>query len=249
MLKCIIVDDELKSRESLKILIEDFCEGVTVSAICQNVDEAILAINEVNPDIVFLDIQLQRETGFDLLERIRDFQFEVIFTTAYSEYAIKAFKFSAIGYLLKPIDIEELKKAISKVEKRMNTSVTERLEQLMQNLKQSSVDNYKLALPTADGLVFIKVNDIQYCEAASNYTEIMMSDGKKYTVSRTLKEYEDMLSEQNFFRIHHSYLVNLNSIKKYVRGDGGYVIMNDGKSLDVSKRKKEAFLARISAKV
>jgi two-component system, LytTR family, response regulator len=249
MLKCIIVDDELKSRESLKILIEDFCEGVTVDAICQNVDEAVLAIDQVNPDIVFLDIQLQRETGFDLLERIKNFQFEVIFTTAYSEYAIKAFKFSAIGYLLKPIDIEELKKAISKVEKKMNSSVTERLQQLMQNLKNGSVDNYKLALPTTDGLVFIKVNDILYCEASSNYTEIITEDGKKFTVSRTLKEYEDMLSGQNFFRIHHSYLINLNSIKKYVRGDGGYVIMNDGKSLDVSKRKKEGFLARIGAKV
>jgi two-component system LytT family response regulator len=248
MLKCIIVDDELKSRESLKILIEDFCEGVTVSAICQNVDEAIVAIDQVQPDIVFLDIQLQRETGFDLLERIKNFQFEVIFTTAYSEYAIKAFKFSAIGYLLKPIDIEELKKAISKVEKKLNGSVTERLQQLMQNLRNGSADNYKLALPTTDGLVFIKISDILYCEASSNYTEIITEDGKKFTVSRTLKEYEDMLTEQNFFRIHHSYLINLNGVRNYVRGDGGYVVMNDGKSLDVSKRKKEGFLARIRAK-
>jgi len=246
MIRSIIVDDELKSRESLKILVEDFCEGVEVKALCQNVAEAIKAIDQFNPEVVFLDIQLQRETGFDLLTRLKDFDFEVIFTTAYSEFAIKAFKFSAIDYLLKPIDIEELKRALAKVERRIGNTFSERLQQLMQNLRTGSSENYRLALPTADGLVFVKINQILYCEASSNYTEIVMEDNKKYVVSRTLKEYEDMLTEQNFFRIHHSYLINLNGIKKYVRGDGGYVIMNNDKSLDVSKRKKEGFLSRIS---
>jgi two-component system LytT family response regulator len=217
-----------------------------VKALCQNVAEAIKAIDQFNPDVVFLDIQLQRETGFDLLTRLKDFDFEVIFTTAYSEFAIKAFKFSAIDYLLKPIDIEELKRALLKVERRIGNTFTERLQQLMQNLRTGSSENYRLALPTTDGLVFVKINQILYCEASSNYTEIIMDDNKKYVVSRTLKEYEDMLTEQNFFRIHHSYLINLNGIKKYVRGDGGYVIMNNDKSLDVSKRKKEGFLSRIS---
>jgi two-component system LytT family response regulator len=249
MLNCIIVDDELKSRESLKILIEDFCEGVIVKALCQNVSEAILAIDVHKPDVVFLDIQLQRETGFDLLSQLKNVDFEVIFTTAFSEYAIKAFKYSAIDYLLKPIDIEELKLALAKVEKRKGHSLGDRLQQLLQNLKAGTSDNYKLALPTADGLVFVKVSEILYCEAASNYTEIVLLDNRKYIVSRTLKEYEDMLAEQNFYRIHHSYLINLNEIKKYVRGEGGYVIMNNDKSLDVSKRKKEGFLSRIGAKI
>jgi two-component system LytT family response regulator len=248
MIRSIIVDDELKSRESLKILIEDFCQGVSVHALCQNIGEAVTAIDQIKPDLVFLDIQLQRETGFDLLTRYKDFDFEVVFTTAYSEYAIKAFKFSAIDYLLKPIDIEELKRAIEKVEKHKGDTVTDRLQQLLQNLRKSPSENFKLALPTADGLVFVKVDDILYCEASSNYTEIFMTDNRKYMVSRTLKEYDDMLSEQNFFRIHHSYLINLNEIKKYVRGDGGYVVMNNDKSLDVSKRKKEGFLSRIGAK-
>lgn len=248
MIGCIIVDDELKSRESLKILIEDFCEDISVQCLCQNVNEAIEAIKKFNPDVVFLDIQLQGETGFDLLTKVKDIDFEVIFTTAYSEYAIKAFKFSAIDYLLKPIDIEELKKSIEKVEKRRSHSITDRLQHLLQNLKTNTTENYKLALPTSDGLVFVKVNDILYCEASSNYTEIIMFDSKKYLVSRTLKEYDDMLSEQNFFRIHHSYLINLNGIKKYVRGEGGYVVMSNDKSLDVSKRKKEGFLLRIGAK-
>jgi two-component system LytT family response regulator len=245
MIRSIIVDDEFKSRESLKILLEDYCEGISVDAACQNVAEATAAITELRPDVVFLDIQLQRETGFDLLSKFKNFDFDVIFTTAYSEYAIKAFKFSAIDYLLKPIDIGELKKAIEKVAKNQDNAVTERLQQLLQNLRNETPENYKLALPTSDGLVFVKVNEILYCEASSNYTEIVMSDNKKYIVSRTLKEYDDMLGEQNFYRIHHSYLINLNGIKKYVRGDGGYVVMNNDKSLDVSKRKKEGFLSRI----
>lgn len=249
MLNCIIVDDELKSRESLKILIEDFCEGVAVKALCQNISEAIEAIETHHPEVVFLDIQLQRETGFDLLNQLKNVDFEVIFTTAFSEYAIKAFKYSAIDYLLKPIDIEELKMALSKVDKRKGQAVSERLQQLLQNLKAGTSDNYKLALPTADGLVFVKVSEILYCQAASNYTEIFLTENRKYIVSRTLKEYEDMLGEQNFYRIHHSYLINLNEIKKYVRGEGGYVIMNNDKSLDVSKRKKEGFLSRIGAKI
>lgn len=249
MINAIIVDDELKSRESLKILLEEFCDNVTVKALCQDVAEAVQAIQQYKPDVVFLDIQLQRETGFDLLTKLGDFNFEVIFTTAYAEYAIKAFKFAAIDYLLKPIDIEELKRALSKVEKRMNDSISLRLQQLMQNLKNTSSENYKLALPTTDGLVFVKMQDILYCEASSNYTEITVTDGKKYIVSRTLKEYEDMLGEHNFYRIHNSYLINLNAIKKYVRGEGGYVIMANDKSLDVSKRKKEGFLARIGAKL
>lgn len=248
MIQSIIVDDELKSRESLKILVEDFCEGVSVRALCQNISEAVTAIDQFKPDLVFLDIHLQRETGFDLLKKYSDFKFDVIFTTAYSEYAIKAFKFSAVDYLLKPIDIEELRKALEKVEKRKEGNITDRIQELMRNLRTASGENYRLALPTAEGLVFVGVNDILYCEASSNYTEITMVDNKKLLVSRTLKEYDEMLSDQNFFRIHHSYLINLNRIKKYVRGDGGYVIMTNDMALDVSKRKKEGFLSRIGAK-
>jgi two-component system LytT family response regulator len=245
MIRSIIVDDELKSRESLKILLEDFCENVEVLALCQNVAEGIEAIKKYKPDIIFLDIQMQRETGFDLLAQLKTIDFEIVFTTAYSEYAIKAFKFSAIDYLLKPINIEELKRALTKVEKKLSGNFSDRLAQLIQNLNPSNAQNYKLALPTSDGLVFVKVEDIIYCEASSNYTEIYMSDGKKHLVSRTLKEYEDMLVEHNFYRIHNSHLINLNAIKKYVRGEGGYVVMNNDISLDVSKRKKEGFLKKL----
>jgi len=244
MLKALIVDDEPKARENLQILLHDFVEGVTVVGLCENIAEATEAVRLHSPDVVFLDIQLQRETGFDLLTKLKEINFEVIFTTAYTEYAIKAFKFSAIDYLLKPIDIEELRKAVGRVEKRVSNNMTGRLTQLVQNLKQGSNENYKIALPTLEGLVFVKISDILYCEASSNYTQIFTAD-EKYLVSKTLKEYDDLLSDHNFFRIHNSYLININSIKKYVKGEGGYVVLNNDTSLDVSKRKKEAFLNKI----
>src|SRR5688572_30832104 len=168
MLRSIIVDDEYKSRESLKILLEDFCENVSVDRLCQNVDEAIQAINDVKPHVVFLDIQLQSETGFDLLTRLKNIDFDVIFTTAYSEYAIKAFKFSAIDYLLKPINIEELQQSLEKCSAKNSQNLSERLEQLIYNLKPMSSQKYKLALPSNDGLVFVKVEEILFCEADSN---------------------------------------------------------------------------------
>ena len=248
MIRSIIVDDEQKSRESLKILLEDFCENVTVSALCQNVAEGIQAIKQHQPDVVFLDIQMQRETGFDLLNQINSIDFEVIFTTAHSEYAIKAFKFSAIDYLLKPIDVDDLQKALLKVEHKQNQNISGRLEHLIQNLRTNTPENYKLALPTSDGLVFIQLNSILYCEASSNYT-IIYTNNNKYIVSRTLKQYEDLLGEHKFFRIHNSYLINLNVVKKYIRGDGGYVVLDNDVSLDVSKRKKDACLSRISTRV
>ena len=245
MVRCVLVDDEQKNLENLKILLEDFCTNAQVLALCQNVNDGIEAIHKHKPDIVFLDIQMQRETGFDLLAKIKPIDFEVIFITAHSEYAIKAFKFSAIDYLLKPIDIEELKKAVDKVEKKLNVNISGRLEQLLQNLKPAVGQNYNLAIPTSDGLIFVKIANIIYCEASSNYTEIFTRDGKKHIVSRTLKEYEELLVDHHFFRIHNSYVVNLNCIKKYVRGDGGHVIMSNDVSLDVSKRRKEAFLNRL----
>ncbi len=245
MIKCIIVDDELKSRESLQILLSDFCEGIRVVALCQNVDEGINAIFKHHPEIVFLDIQMQRETGFDLLSKLPKIDFEIIFTTAFADYAVKAFKFSAIDYLLKPIDISELNAAIDKVKNKLNHDIADRLDQLIQNLNPENEKISRVALPTSNGLIFAKIQEIIYCEASSNYTQFYLTNGNKYLVSKTLKEYEELLSEYNFYRIHNSYLINLESINEYVRGDGGYVIMSNKASLDVSKRKKEGFLKKI----
>jgi two-component system LytT family response regulator len=248
MLRAIIVDDEPKSLENLKILAEEFIKNVSVVAVCKNVREALVAVKTHHPDIVFLDIQMQNESGFDLLSKIDEIDFEVIFVTAYSEFAIKAFKFSAIDYLLKPIDIEELRAAVRKVEEKRTGRVAGRLKVLHDNLLGFGGDTSKIALPSAEGLIFIMVNEIFYCEASSNYTIFYTAGNKQYVVSKTLGEYEDLLLDHDFFRIHHSYLVNLNVIKKYVKGEGGYVILNNDVSLNVSKRKRGDFLNRLSSK-
>ena len=248
MLKCIIVDDELKSRESLKSILLTFCEDVEVSALCQDIVEGLKAIDEHQPDIVFLDIQMKQETGFDLLTKVSKINFDIIFTTAHSEYAIKAIRFSAIDYLLKPIDIQDLQNAVENVRKKKNGDMSDRLQQLLQNLKGTSDENHKLALPTSVGLTFIKIVDILYCRASGNYTDIYMKDGKKHLVSRLLKEYDELLCEHNFYRIHHSSLINLNFVQNYIKGDGGSVVMVDNITLDVSRRKKDIFLERIGYK-
>ena len=245
MLRAIIIDDELRSCQTLEKLIVDFCGNVEVLALCQTVNAGIEAISRNKPDLVFLDVNMKGESGFDLLSKIQPIDFEIIFATAYSEYSIKAFKFSAIDFLLKPIDIDDLKRAIEKVEQRKNSDIAVRIEQLITNLKPTSPKQYKLAIPSSDGLVFVKISDIIYCEASGNYTIFFIADGRKYLVGRTLKEYEDMLTDQDFFRIHNSHLINLNAIKKYIRGEGGQVIMLNDATLDVSKRKKEPFLKKI----
>jgi two-component system, LytTR family, response regulator len=248
MLRSVIIDDEFKSREVLKSLVEKFCDDIEVSASCQNGDEAITAIDIHKPDVIFLDIQLQSETGFEILERLDKIDFEIIFTTAYSEFAIKAFNFSAIDYLLKPIDIESLRKAVEKARKRIGGSISLRVAQLAENMRGNSFRNSRLAIPANDGLEFITVGDIIYCEASGNYTNIYLGDNRKFIVSRTLKEYEDLLQDQDFFRIHNSHLINLNAIKKYIRGDGGQVVMKNDKTLDVSKMKKKSFMDKIKMK-
>lgn len=245
MIKALIVDDELKSRESLSIILSDFFDDVHVVGLSQNVSEALDHIKRTKPDVVFLDIQMQRETGFDLLLSLQQVDFEVVFTTAHSEYAIKAFKFSAIDYLLKPIDLSELSNAIRKVQQKRGSDIMTRLEQLFHNLRPVPAQQYKIGLPTSDGLVFVRTEDILYCEADSNYTIFFTTDGTRHIVSRTLKEYDDLLAEHHFFRIHNSYLINLNWVKKYVRGEGGQVIMTNDATLDVSRRRKDALLERL----
>ncbi len=247
-LNALVVDDERKSAENLKILLEEYCSGVEVGAIAHSVDDALELIKQISPNIVFLDVRMKNETGFDLLEKCKKINFEIIFTTAYSEYAIKAFKFSAIDYLLKPIDITELQDAIKKVQEKANSKAfsEERIESFLSNIKAKPSSSSKLALPDAKGLIFVKLSNIVYCEGQNNYTVFHIADGRKVMVSKTLKEYENLLVEHSFFRIHKSYLINLSEIKEYIRGDGGYVIMNNNASLDVSKRKKESFLHKIS---
>ncbi len=245
MIRSIIVDDELKSRESLKILLTDFSSGVEVVAMCETVEEALASVQKFKPDVVFLDIQMRRETGFDFLKALPEINFSVVFTTAHSEYAIKAFQFSAIDYLLKPVDINDLHRAIGKVKNKSSSDFSPQLNLLLENLNSSQGHIKKIAIPSHDGIVFVKTKDLIYLEASGNYTNIFLKSGQKYLVSKSLKDYDQMLSEHNFYRIHHSYLINVDAVTKYVRGDGGYVVLNNEVTLDVSKRKKEGFLQKL----
>ena len=245
--RVIVVDDERKSRESLVVLLKDFCPGVHVLGAVGTVADGVKMIEENDPDIIFLDIQMNSETGFDLLRKTIPASFEVIFTTAHSEYAIEAIKFSALDYLLKPIDIQELQLAVNKYRKKTsNSKLSQRLETLIDNFKSTKSESFKMALSTSDGLIFVNLSEIIYLEAEGSYTMFYMKTGDKHLVTKNLKEYENLLISKNFFRIHNSFVINLNEVVKYVRGEGGYVIMKNGKKLDVSKRRKQAFLKQIN---
>ena len=186
-------------------------------------------------------------TGFDLLRRFPSPDFEVIFTTAHDQYALQAIKFCALDYLLKPIDIEELVIAVQK----MNTKIKdhnsqERFSHLIENLNNANHKNHKIGIPTQEGLIFIKVDDILYCTADRSYTFIHLKNKKKIIATRKIKEFENLLSNHDFFRVHRSYMVNLNYIEKYYKGTGGYIVMSDGQSIDIARRKKDEFLERLS---
>ena len=245
MLKAIIIDDEPDCCESLAILLERFCPEVKVSAICYSGDKALAAIQDIKPQLVFLDIEMPYMNGFELLEKLPAIDFELVFTTSYDQYAIKAFRFSALDYLLKPIEREELQKAVKKVVSRTQSPLPQQLEILLQKINQTSNPIQRIALPTMEGLRLVPVSSIIYCASEGNYTIFFMKDKQKIVASRPLKEVEEMLAEHSFFRVHHSYIVNMNEIEKFVKTDGGYLIMSDGSAVDVSRSKKEILLKKL----
>ncbi len=214
-------------------------------AVCSSAEEALKAIQRLEPQLVFLDIEMPQMNGFEILERLPEINFHLVFTTSYDQYAIKAIRFSAIDYLLKPIDREELQKAVQKVMKQIQKPISQQLEILLQKLNHSTAVN-KVALPTMEGLQMVNVDSIIRCESDSNYTIICLKDKQKLVVARTLKEIEEMLEDYPFARVHHSYMVNLNEINKYIRGEGGYLVMSDGSQVDVSRSKKESLLKKLA---
>lgn len=245
-LKAVIVDDEKRCVELLQLDLEKYCPEIEVLAGFTSSKDALLEIKKLRPDLLFLDVEMPWMNGFELLELIGEPFFEVIFTTAYDRFAVKAFQFSAIDYLLKPVDPEALKKAIHKVRQKRDRPMTQsHVEVLVKNLKDSPHHISRVVLPTAEGYEFVCVNDILYCNADGNYTQVYFLDKKTHLISRSLKDIEQMLESYNFFRIHQSHLVNISHITNYTRGDGGYVTMNDGSSLNVARAKKEAFLEKI----
>jgi two-component system, LytTR family, response regulator len=245
-LKVILIDDESSSRNSLRQKISAHCSDIEIVAECESGEDGLKVIEEKQPDIVFLDVEMPRMNGFTMLQQLKNRSFELIFTTAYDHYAIKAIRYSALDYLVKPIEVEELKESVIKAkEKREQNIPNARVETLLHNLLDEKNLHNRIAIPSMEGLQFVETNDIIYLEAESNYTVLWLKAIPKMTVSKTLKDFEDLLSPQTFLRIHHSYIINKNHVQKYIRGEGGQVIMSNGITLDVARRKKEEFLKAI----
>ena len=243
ILKAIIIDDEARSRKALQIALNDYCPSVQIAAIAETPENGIEAITKHKPDIVFLDVQMPGMSGFDLLSHFPEIDFDIVFITAHDHYAIKAIRFSALDYLLKPIQIDELMAAVKKAEDKKNNSHTNwQYKSLYENVRNNNNTSGSIAVPTGDGLLFIKTQNIIRCEAEGNYVIIYQVDKEKLLITKTLGDMETMLDPAVFCRVHNSHLVNLSHIKKYVKGDGGYVIMSDNSTVDVSRRKKEEFL-------
>ncbi|HAD97978.1 MAG TPA: DNA-binding response regulator [Cryomorphaceae bacterium] len=249
MIQVVIIDDEENSRDSLKGKLDLFCPEVEIAAEAGNVKDGIAAITNSKPDAVFLDIKLAGESGFDILDEVAknsEVQPKIIFITAHDEFAIKAIKFSALDYLLKPIDPEELVRAIRKVEDQKGLPPhAANLNVLVENIRQASDSPKKIVVPTSDGMHVIKLADIIRLESSSNYTTFHLKNDKSLLASKTLKEFDTMLTGYNFNRVHKSHLVNMNFLKRYVQTDGGYLILEDGSKIPVANRKKEQLLSTL----
>jgi two-component system LytT family response regulator len=248
-MKALIIEDEQKSREMLSEILKKYYPQIAILGLAKNVAEAVELIEKTKPNLLFLDISMPDGTGFDVLEKTLGNHFDIIFTTATDKHALKAIKYSACDYLLKPIDLDELQEAINRVEKKRAVEIPsmENLQFLIQNLKRTD-DNYnKISLPTGNAFEIIQIKDIIRCEADGSYTNFFLVGGKKLMVSASLKHYEDLLPEKDFIRIHHHNLVNMNHVIRFLKEDGGYAIMSDNSKLEISRRKKEAFLERLNA--
>ena len=243
MIRAIIVEDEKMSRETLRRLLEKYCPEVEIVAEADGYRKGLEEIRKHQPDVIFLDIQMPDGSGFRLLEEIEEINFEIIFTTAFDQFAIKAIKFSALDYLLKPVIPQDLIEAISRVaKKKAEKSRQKSLSLNPQSAEAQEERSQKIVLSTSEMIHVINVDDIVRCESDNYYTNFFFLDGRKLLVSKTLKENEDLLSPHNFIRPHKSHLVNIKYIKSFVRQDGGYILMNDGTHIPVSRRKKDKMM-------
>ena len=245
LISTIIVDDEERSRSSLRNLLSKYCKEVEVKAEAGTIEEAVALIEAHNPELLMLDIRLKEGTSFEILRRLPHSDFYVIFTTAYDEYAIKAFKFSAIDYLLKPIDLEELITAIDKV-KRIIRSSPKTSSELINQLLTFNLNDPNITVPTANTLEFVRIRQIQWLKSEGAYTEIHLRDGVMILSSKNLGYFEGILRDSGFFRTHHSHMVNLNAVKRYIKKDGGYVELQDKTTIPISRRKKDQFMQHYS---
>ncbi|MBK9730793.1 MAG: response regulator transcription factor [Chitinophagaceae bacterium] len=248
MMRALIIDDEKKGITILQQLLKKHCPQVEIAGSTQDPLTAASLIKEQRPDLIFIDIEMPGMNGFEVLQAFNEVTFQVIFTTAYNEYAVKAIRFSALDYLLKPIEVEELKAAVQRMENKMRTTgQRESVELFFQNLRNLQSPFARITLSTSDGILVQEVKDILYCEATGSYTTFHLRNKEKIMVSKGIGEFEGLLSEHHFFRVHHSFLINMKEIKKYIRGDGGTVMLSNGVEIDVAKRRKDQFLAALHA--
>jgi two-component system LytT family response regulator len=247
LIRAIIVDDEKKFSDALNNMIsEHFHDKITILAKCKSVNDAVHSIKIHQPDLVFLDIEMPPDNGFQVLEQIGEKNFEVIFTTAFDQYAIKAIRFSALDFLLKPFGTDELTESLKRYEEKMlNQKTQKQYEVLLYNIKAVSDSQKKIALPTLTGFEVVSLGDIVRCESDSNYTMFFLKSKSKILVCKPLKDYAVLLEESGFFRVHQSHLINVQFIKNYSRNEAGTIMMTDGSEVEVSRRKKDEFLKRM----
>ncbi len=242
-LKTILIDDEPNAVELLSLRLTEHCPNVEIVARCTSSKQAIEAINRLKPNLVFLDIEMPTLNGFQILEAIEEVDFALIFVTAYDQFAVRAFRYNALDYLLKPLDTADLVQAVSKVKK--NSIVNQwSLNQLQQQYLSPSLPE-RIALPYQNGVIFAPVKDILYCESDNNYTRFFLINGQQHIVLKPLREIQELLEERDFIRIHRQFLVNINFIKKFVRGEGNYIIMDDEKSIPVARAQKEKLREKV----
>jgi two-component system, LytTR family, response regulator len=244
MINAIIIDDEAIGLEALQFVVEKYCPEIHIKGAYKSPQQGLEGIRKVKPDLVFLDVQMPQMSGFDVLMQAAPVNFEVIFVSAHDQYAIKAIKFSALDYLLKPIDVDELLHAVKKVKERLNSRNNfYQYQSVLNNIHLKSGKIEKLAVPMLDGIDFYNTQDIIYCKADGSYTVIMLKNNQQVMVCKNLIDFENLLIDSGFCRVHHSYLVNLRHVQKYIKGDGGYVILTDNHHVDISRRKKDEFLS------
>lgn len=247
MIKTLIIEDEQKSLDMLAGIIQKNCPELSIIGLAKNVREGVEQIKALQPELVFLDISMPDGSGFDLLEQVPGQKFELIFATASDAHAIKAIKYSACDYLLKPIDIDELRAAVDKViKKKRSMPNMENLQFLIQHLKRADENFQKITLPTGNAYEIVNIKDIIRCEADGSYTNFYLSDKRKLMISAGLKHYEELLPETDFIRVHHHHLINMNHVVRFLKEDGGYAVMTDGSKIEISRRKKEAFMEKLN---
>ncbi len=245
MIRTLIIDDEENNVKGLVALLERYCQEVEVVGTANSSQSGQQLISDMKPDLVFLDIEMPAGNGFDMLDSLDQVDFAIIFVTAFDNYAINAFRYSALDYLLKPVNIKNLQAAVQKVVIKLEEkTATQKVNNLLYNLKVGDTTQRKLALSSQDGLVFARLDTLVWLHASRNYTQIYLSNKQKIMVSKTLGDFENILPPESFSRVHHSYIVNHDFIKKYHQGRGGYLEMEDGFTIEVSSRKKEMFLSK-----